>query len=226
MKIQYYLIHGVDESRKPKMLEQFKLWGLDNKNVKWMIYPNKYDLTEELVSKIVNQQPSISCGLFIGGGNYSMRPGVISCTFKHYLSLKDIVENGYDYGVIMEDSLHFTENINDRVHTYIKQLDEMYPGWDVIFDSSWKSYYEGHTQNGIYVYPKSNAITDKGHGGTRCAHFYLVTKECAKKLYDAYLPFNNAPDWYMNDLFRKLNIRSFWAEPSIAHVTPHESTAN
>ena len=73
-----------------------------------MIYPNKYDLTEELVSKIVNQQPSISCGLFIGGGNYSMRPGVISCTFKHYLSLKDIVENGYDYGVIMEDSLHFT----------------------------------------------------------------------------------------------------------------------
>lgn len=226
MSVKYYLIHGVDATRKPKMQEQFDKWGLGDKDVKWMTYPNKNELTDELMKKIVNQEPSYSCGLFVGGGNFSMRPGVISCTYKHYLCLKDIVENGYEYGVIMEDSLHFSENIDERVNTYIKQLNEIYPGWDVIFDSSWKSYYEGPTGGNVYVYPKSNAISDKGHGGTRCAHFYLLTQDCAKKLYDAYLPFNNAPDWHMNDLFRKLEIKCYWAEPSIAHVTPHESTAN
>jgi hypothetical protein len=30
----------------------------------------------------------------------------------------------------------------------------------------------------------------------------------------------------MNDLFRKLNIKSFWAEPSISNVFPHISTAD
>jgi hypothetical protein len=33
-----------------------------------------------------------------------------------------------------------------------------------------------------------------------------------------YIPFNNSPDWWMNDLFRKLNIKSFWVEPTNVYV--------
>ena len=55
--------------------------------------------------------------------------------------------------------------------------------------------------------------------------FYLLNLGCAKKLYDNYIPFNNAPDWYMNDLFRKLNIKCFWSEPSVVKVWEHISTA-
>ena len=37
---------------------------------------------------------------------------------------------------------------------------------------------------------------------------------------------NNASDWWTNDLFRKLEIKSFWSEPSISDVFPHVSTGN
>ena len=222
-KIQYYLIHGIDAARKPLMEEQFEKWGLANESVKWMNSPNRNEITQYGYTCAVNQKQSWCCGIYVHPN--SMKLGVVSCSYKHYLSLKDIANGDADYGVIMEDSLHFTENIPQRMETYIDQLDEFYPGWDVIFDSAWKSYCEGPVTPDRVVYPKSNEINEHGHGGTRCAHMYLVTKDCAKKLSENFLPFNQAPDWYMNDLFRKLNIRSYWAEPSIAHVTPHESTA-
>lgn len=47
-KINYYLIHGVDKSRKPRMKEEFLKWGLDNNKVKWMNYPNKDEISNEL----------------------------------------------------------------------------------------------------------------------------------------------------------------------------------
>ena len=85
---------------------------------------------------------------------------------------------------------------------------------------------EAEVKQGVYVYPKSNYITNYCHGGTRLAQFYIVTNKCARKMYNDYIPFNNAPDWWMNDLFRKLNIKSFWSEPSISDVYPHISTAD
>ena len=65
------------------------------------------------------------------------------------------------------------------------------------------------------IYKKNNEVTyDKNgyillHGGSRSAQFYYLNYETAEKLYQNYLPFNHAPDMWMNDLFRKLNINSF-----------------
>jgi hypothetical protein len=87
------------------------------------------------------------------------------------------------------------------------------------------SYIENPIKEGLFVYPKTNEITSQCHGGTKAATFYLIKNECAKKLIEHYIPFNNAPDWWMNYLFRKLNIRSFWVEPSVVYVQPnHIST--
>ena len=84
---------------------------------------------------------------------------------------------------------------------------------------------EGQIKPGLLVYPKTNEITPQCHGGTKAATFYLIKKECAKKLIEHYIPFNNSPDWWMNDLFRKLNIKSFWVEPSFVYVqSGHIST--
>lgn len=222
--VQYYLIHGVDASRKPKMEEQFAMWGMENQTIRWMNHPNKDEIPPDLYRSIVKQDESWCCGVYIRP--HSLRLGVVSCSYKHYLALKEIAEGDAEYGVIMEDSLHFSGNIPERIEQYVTQLNDYYPGWDILFDSAWKAYCEGPTTKGKLVYPKSNEINEYGHGGTRCAHMYLVTKACAKKLSDHFLPFNQAPDWYMNDLFRQLDIKVYWAEPSIAHVTPHESTAN
>lgn len=172
----------------------------------------------------INQNDSWCCGSFIRKNSLSL--GVASCSYKHYLSLKDIADSDSEYGVIMEDNIYFIDNIPERISEYIKQLNELYPDWDIIFDSGWATYNECDIIPGCLVYPKNIEINNNNnHGGTRCAHMYLITKKCAKKLSENYLPFNHAPDWYMNDLFRKLNIKSFWGEPSIAQVFPHKSTA-
>lgn len=226
--IQYYLIHGVDQQRGPRMMEEFQKCGLDNNDVKWILQPNKDKIDETFRNNVLIQEHSFSCGFYVEPKGSGISSDKISCSFKHYLCLKDIVENNYEYGVIMEDNQFFCDNIPKTVEKYINQLNDIYPDWDVIFDTKWKNYkdvFENEIRDNIYVYPKSNEITKYCHGGTRLAQFYILNKKCAKKLYENYIPFNNAPDWWMNDLFRKLDIKSFWSEPSISDVFPHESTA-
>lgn len=225
MSIQYYLIHGVDKSRGPRMIKEFERIGIDTPSVKWILHPNKDELSDELIQQIVVQHDSYTCGVFKPKGE--IKKGQISCTYKHYLALKDMVECGYDYGVIMEDNMKFKKNhVPSRVERYINELNIYYPDWDILFDNSQGNYTESEVIPGRLVYPKSNEIKGEWWGGTRCAVFYLLNQKCAKKLYENYLPFNQAPDWYMNDLFRKLNIKSFWAEPSNIDIWLHESTAS
>lgn len=229
MRLQYYLIHGVDKERAPRMISEFEKWDLDNTKVKWILEPNKDEIDEKFRKNVLIQEQSYSCNNYTLPGCPNIKNGQISCSYKHFLCLKDVVDNNYDYGIIMEDNQFFCENIPKTIQKYINQLNEMYPDWDIIFDTKWKKVQdinEHNVKEGLYVYPKSNEITKYCHGGTRLAQFYIITNKCAKKLYDNYIPFNNAPDWWMNDLFRKLNIKSFWSEPSISDVYPHISTAN
>jgi GR25 family glycosyltransferase involved in LPS biosynthesis len=225
--MKYYLIHNGDEARKERMLKCFENSKVNNNDVTWMIYPNREHITDELIKEIVapgltysNDQPRYA--------QQEMSRGLISCTFKHYLSLKDIVENNHEYAVVMEDNMTLGENVPDKLDLYIKQLNEMYPDWDIIFDNAWCDepvrYIEGEIKEGIYVYPKSNEKTNQCHGGTKLTQFYLIRLKAAKKLYENFLPFNHAPDWYMNDLFRKLDIKSFWAEPSNVFKWEHKSS--
>jgi GR25 family glycosyltransferase involved in LPS biosynthesis len=229
MNCQYYLIHGVDKQRGPRMISEFEKWGLDNNKVKWILEPNKDKINDLMRKQLLNQKESSSCGISFPPGCPNIGNGKTSCTFKHFLCLKDIVENNYDYGIIMEDNQFFCENIPKTVEKYINQLNELYPNWDIVFDTKWKKVQdinEVEVVDNVYVYPKSNEITKYCHGSTRLAQFYILTNKCAKKLYENYIPFNNAPDWWMNDLFRKLGIKSFWSEPSISDVFPHVSTAD
>ena len=227
MNIQYYLIHRVDKSRGPRMMEEFNKWNLDNNKVKWILEPNKDKIDENFRKNVLIQEPSYTCGNYMTQGCPNLSNGQISCACKHFLCLKDIIDNNYDYAVIMEDNQFFCGDIQKRVNLYIEQLNHLYPDWDILFDTKWKSYKdieEENVINDIYVYPKSNEIGKHVHGGTRLAQFYVLNQKYAKFLYENYIPFNNAPDWWMNDLFRKLNINSFWSEPSISDVFPHVST--
>jgi GR25 family glycosyltransferase involved in LPS biosynthesis len=228
--IQYYIIHNLEIERKNIMLNEFKKWGFNLDKIKWLNYPNKNDITDDLVDKLIIHPPN---DLYFGGKYLKNSKGIISCTYKHYMALKDIVDNDYDYGVIIEDNIQFKDNVPNLIQKYIEQLDKYYnDNWDILFEGEMFKYIEKPLQPNILVYPKSNEITYFNnniycHGGTRAATFYLVKKECAKKLIEHYLPFSMAPDWWMNHLFRKLNIKSFWVEPSIVYVQPnHISTAN
>lgn len=223
--IRYYLIHNLEEKRKRVMLEEFEKWGFDLDNITWMCHPNKNDITDELLNSLIIHEESYSADILIPPERTRTCKGIVCCTYKHYLSLKDIVENNYDYGVIIEDNICFKNKIPDLIKIYIQQLNDIYKEWDILFDGCWTDYREGDIRNGILVYPKSNEITQQCHGGTKSANFYIITNACAKKLIEHYIPFNNTPDWWMNDLFRKLHIKSFWVEPTQVYFHPgHVST--
>jgi GR25 family glycosyltransferase involved in LPS biosynthesis len=227
-RVHYYIIHNLQEHRREHMRCQLATGNINESHVTWITHPNKDEISRELIEEIVTPGVSLTCGKPIDA-QATLRGGQISCTYKHYLALKNMLENGYEYAVIMEDNMKILGDVPTRLNTFIEQLDAKYPDWDIVFDNGWHEtpvpYIEQPLVEGQIVYPKSNEFTNQCHGGTKCACFYFLNRKCAQKLFDNYLPFNNAPDWWMNDLFRKLNIKSFWAEPSNIGYWRHISTA-
>jgi len=205
---KYYVIHNLEKYRKDRITSALTKNGVNMSDVKFINYPNKKDLTYKI------KKESVQKGIKIA-------EGWIAVTYKHYLALEDMVENSYPYGVIIEDNVaHFKDSIPDRLNMYLDQLPE---DWDIVYDSDWITYQEILEENVTpkkLVYKKSNEITRNKHdeiivhGGTKSAQFYMINLKAAKKLYENFLPFNHAPDMWMNELFRKLDIYSFWAEPT------------
>ena len=91
--IKYYLIHGMDEERKNTMLNEFNKWEFDLDNIKWMEHPNKDEITDELLDSLIVHTYSYSSGVFIPPSRTRNAKGLVCCTYKHYLCLKDIIEN-------------------------------------------------------------------------------------------------------------------------------------
>tara|TARA_X000000950_G_scaffold183047_1_gene221779 strand:- start:6251 stop:6976 length:726 start_codon:yes stop_codon:yes gene_type:complete len=205
----YYIIHNLDQKRYNNMVSLLKSNGVDSKEVKFINHPNKNELTYEIKKKAVQK-------------NSQIRDGWISCSYKHYLALEDIVKNQHELGVIMEDNIGgFFENIPKRLKKYLDFMDD---DWDVIFDSVWGNYKDMNEEKVVgekLVYKKSNQITKNmngkiiSHGSTRAAQFYLINQKAAKKLYDNFLPFNHSADMWMNEVIRKTNLNVYWSEPSL-----------
>ena len=177
---KYYVIHNLEKYRRERITTQLQQHGVDMRDVKFINYPNKKDLTFDKKKNFVQK-------------GIKIKDGWIAVTYKHYLALKDIVENSYPYGIIIEDNVgRFKENIPIRLNRYLKELDE---GWDIIYDSDWISYQnmnEEEVKPEKIVYKKSNDITYGktgeiiAHGGTKSAQFYMVNLDSAKKYHYNY----------------------------------------
>ena len=205
----YYVIHNLEKKRYKNIVKLLNLNGVNINDVNFINHPNKDELTYEIKEKAVQK-------------NANIRDGWISCSYKHYLALENIIKQDNEFGVIMEDNIGgFYENIPNRLEKYLNMMDN---DWDIIFDSVWGDYAQMNeeeiSQNKL-VYRKSNEITKNNegkiisHGSTRAAQFYLINKKAAKKLYDNFLPFNHSADMWMNEVIRKTNLKVYWSEPSI-----------
>lgn len=192
--IQYYLIHGIDASRKSFMEDQFQKFGIEN--VTWINSPNKYD---PLPNGICTKK--------------NLPRGHIACTYKHYLILKDIVEKQHPLAVIMEDNIEFRGNVPEALSRYVNDLPA---NWDCVFDSDYFGMkYGGEINPDCSVYKTG---TSKG------AHFIFLTLSAATRLYSNFLPFHEGSDHMYNYLFQTLNMNVYWAEPPNVHKIQREST--
>ena len=213
MKIKYFLINGIDRSRDEFMLKQFEKAQINKDDVTWIKSHNKSELSEDFCNTVST--------------NNKLTPGQISCTYKHYLALKHIVENKIDIGVVMEDNIEIeTNNFPERLNTYLEQLPD---DWDILFEGDTGKYYEQKRVENKYVYPKSNMWTNMPGvglwmGGTNAANCYIIPYKTAKRFYDKFLPFSNVIDHYYNDLLRLFNTNTYWSVPPVVHRIRREST--
>ena len=206
---KFYIIHNLEKDRRENITYLLSKYGVKTEDINFINHPNKDELTYEIKEKAVMKKSNI-------------KDGWISCSYKHYLALREIVQNKDKYAVIMEDNIgDFYEDIILRLDKYLEELPK---DWDVIYDSVWGSYQdmnEEKVSKNKLVYKKSNDVTrnDSGkiisHGGTRAAQFYLVNNVSAKKMYENFLPFNHSADMWMNEVLRKANLNSYWSEPSL-----------
>ena len=233
---------GIDDSRKYFLIDQFKKYNLDEKDITWMEGNNKDDLSEELINSIYIHNKEID--------EKTLKKGRISCTYKHYLSLQDIIKNNREYAVIMEDDVSFNKDIQLTTQKIIEDANKNYPEWNMIFDGdinhSWGHcayYYDedkivpnkmvykkvnfirGHKNSFLVNYSHLNNETQGIiHGATRGANYYIVNQKSAKLLYDNFLPFDNIIDHYYNVMIRKLNLNILWSEPPFVHKMRRKST--
>jgi GR25 family glycosyltransferase involved in LPS biosynthesis len=206
MKLKYYLIHGIDMSRKQFMETQFQSYGIPSEDVTWITSPNKQDILPEGICT-----------------NSSLPKGMVACTYKHYLILKDICENKHPLAVIMEDNIEFRGNVPRAIQRYLSDLPE---DWDCVFDSDFYglTFIESPIDSNVSVYKKSNTITHQCGGASKGAHFFVINLQGAQKLYSSFLPFHECSDHWYNHIFRLKNMNVFWAEPPNVHKINRPST--
>jgi GR25 family glycosyltransferase involved in LPS biosynthesis len=204
--MKYYIIHGGMQERRNFMENQFAKFNIPHEDVTWILEPESVDsLPENFCS-----EKNLSNGAKI-------------CTYKHYLALKDICQNEYPQAVIMEDNIEFHSSVPNRIERYFAEL----PGdWSCIFDSDICNlhYIEGPVSRDRTVYKKSNEITSQCAGGSRGANFYVLNLLTAKIFYENFIPCI-CVDWHYNDLLRRFNLNSYWAEPPNVHKVSRPSTA-
>lgn len=219
MNIKYYLINGVDRTRDDFMKKEFDKVNIPQDEVIWIKSHNKTELTKEFIEKnSIKPQPPFQ----------KIKLGQLSCTYKHYLALKHIVENNIDIGVIMEDNIEFrSESTSDFPKTLKEYLNLLPEDWDLLFESDtldYKNIGEGRPISNKKIYKKKNEITNYCRGATNAANCYIIPLKTAKLFYKEYLPISLIVDHYMNDLIRKHNLNVYWAYPPVVHRLRRRST--
>ena len=231
-KIKFLVIHNRDPGRKEVLVKELINNGVLIEDIEFIEYPNKDELTFK-IKKLSVQKKSMRHNYSFPNITGTIKDGWICVSYKHFLALEKIVENNYKYAVIIEDNVgKIKKNIIETLHECLKQLPK---NWDVVFDStrahSFEFIKEGKVSNEKIVYEKKlgYSYNENGKivagGGTKSAQFFLLNQSSAKKLYENYLPFNHAPDVWMNELFRYLNFKCFWIEPSITENRKNHSSS-
>lgn len=155
---------------------------------------------------------------------------------KHIESYKRIVDENLEYGLILEDDVVLNDDFSEKIEDYYKQLPE---DWDILFVGD--GYRGGlHVPKKVMeelggnVFLKNNNGTSLKireqtgwpvcAGSTRCSDTYLINRKTATNILN-YVnkiretkknKINQPSDLWMNRLFKNLNLKVYWGEPTIS----------
>lgn len=216
--MKYYLIH-YDPDRIDFMKNQFTKYNINNDDITWMSHPNYDELTDILIDEIYDKnrlsytKNSLYADSYKNIDHKIMPKGAISCSYKHYLCMKDIVNKSLQYAVIMEDNIEFKKDVESTLESYLNELPE---DWDIMF--------EGDICN-----LHADIVNDKNiyrMNETRGLNFYLLSQNGAKKLIKKIIPFSLNLDNFINLLIyeKEINLVLYWGEIGLVNKINREST--
>lgn len=182
------------KERKEFQISQLKKFNMEAEFIE--IY-NKEDLNVEDLSKFDLTKISLP---------------KISLSLKHHHIYKEIYNN-HDYALILEDDSVFVEDFHNLLKRCVSELPK---NWDTIFIGDCCNLHLPSNKDQL-IYLKSNEYVDTCAGSSRGTGAYLLSKQGAQKLLlelqenkeKIFLPV----DWWLCDVFRKYNMKSYWSEP-------------
>lgn len=149
---------------------------------------------------------------------------------SHMECFKLISKHNHDsYFLILEDDSFPNLDFNIKIKKYLEKLPKSF---DLFFISPGKNNFHiplYMRRPRKLVYKKKNKLTTwGGHGASRNADAYFISKSCAEKLYNEVIKdnfFSNTTiDWWFNDMITKFDLKVYWAEPTITTTNYYESS--
>jgi len=216
MEIQGYILHvkGSDDRYK-HMLSQIKGLSIP---FKFVLEGDQEDLTREIISK--NFKDGMACV-----------SGASSCTYKHFLSLRDMIKNKIPYGLIFENDVFLGKNFEKSVFKALAEIKgrEIRNFYLSLEDSFLKFVKGSARKKGQTVY-KVEKGEYGGHNGynTRAAGAYIVDLEAAKNIIKE-VDSNKCglvSDWFFTHCVSKGIISLYWLHPTIASQGSHNGKFN
>lgn len=176
---------------------------------------NRNTLTKENRSNFTEKKDDIHKAIFL----------------SHIDAFKKVKESHYGYNLILEDDSIPHEDFYKR---YSKYLDQLPDNFDMFFISPGKNNFHLPWYKRIpfkKVYKKDNIETHwGGHGASRCADAYFISKKCATTLHQEFLNkskrVDTSIDWWMNQMIDKYNLKIYWAEPTFVDTNLYETSFN
>jgi len=150
----------------------------------------------------------------------------ISIFLHHVECYKTIIENEYNYALILEDDAILCNNFTNILNEYVTHLPK---DWDVLYIGDGC---EKHIPEKILNKYKNCRVFRKNED--KCADSYLISKKTANLIYTI---FNNktqnggkidlAIDMWMNRLYKNMPfLKVFWAEPTIVTQGSQNGSCN
>lgn len=196
------IVHYVKLSdRKDKLNKELEGKGINYNFI------DKYDrerLTKENLEKFTNDL------------NDAYKANFLS----HIECYKNLLESKYSYTLILEDDSIPKPKFYSKVNRYLKQLPK---NFDLFYISDGKSKFNIPIYKKIpfkNVYIKKNNYTKwGGHGASKFADGYFVSRNCAEKLFNEFnkkdYKVNTSIDWWKNEMIQSHALNVYWGEPTL-----------
>lgn len=131
----------------------------------------------------------------------------ISLAYKHIKVYEDMIENGVNTALVLEDDVVFED---DFINKFNFNLMATPHDWDMIFIGSGCDLRIAphRRENGKVAYLKP-------HPASKCTDSYLIKQSAADKLYKTIFPFTMPIDFELNYQMSLHNMHVYWWEPPL-----------